>query len=124
MPNTTDATGNTGSEPNSVLGSEHTMSNTTGNILIALGTVLVLPNTTTPELPITTTPIGCLLPADATTHSTTSNIPVTDPSFELVSEPIKVNPTSVNHGSDVIAPSKITTTSNHKKRKSSKKKGK
>ena len=29
MPNTTDATGNTGSKSKSVLGSEHTMSNTT-----------------------------------------------------------------------------------------------
>ena len=73
---------------------------------------------------ITTTPVGCLLPTDTTTKSTTGNIQVTDPSFELVSEPIEVNPTSVNHGSDVIAPSKTITTGNRKKRKSSRKKGK
>ena len=133
MHNTTDATGNTGSEPISVLGSEPTMPNTndatsiTGNILIALNTVPTMPATTTPELPITTTPIGCLLPTDTTTtNSTTGNVQVTDPSFELVSEPIEVIPTSITCGSDVIATSKTITTGNPKKRnrKASRKKGK
>ena len=121
------------------------MPNITSDITIPLGTVEVLfttttttttpveclsqvdaTTTTTPseqELPITTTPVECLLPADTTTHSTSSVI-VTNPSFELVSEPIKVSPTSVNHGPDVIIPFKTTTTGTHKKRKSSKKKGK
>ena len=126
MPNTTDATGNNGSKPNSILGSKHTMSNITGNILITLGTVPVLLTTTTPKFPTTTTttPVGCLLPADTTTHSNTSNSPVTDPRFELVSEPIKVNPTSVNHGPDVIVPSKTTTASNAKKKEIIKEEGK
>ena len=61
MPHTTDATGSNGSEPDSVLiGSEHTMPNTSTR-----------PATTTPELPINTTPIGCLPTAGTTNNSTT-----------------------------------------------------
>ena len=93
---TTVASGNTASERNSILGSEHTM----------------LPLGTMPVMSPTTTSLECLFPLDSTTTTTSSepDLPltttpvecatVTEPSFELVSEPIEVNHSLVNNGSE------------------------